>query len=72
MTRTVNFCKPALLPGEPVITAKTKITVCPYYDPRFKEIIFPNVHEGAQRGRVSNETPESVLHGVRCNWPWGY
>lgn len=43
-----------------VITADTKVTICPPYRPRFEAIPLPGVMASNQRGRVASE-PES--HG---------
>ena len=36
-----------------VITSKTKITICPPWQPRFQAVEIPHIHSGNQRGRTS-------------------
>lgn len=51
-----NFAKDAKV----VITADTKVTICPGHKPRFEAVALPGVMASNQRGRVASE-PES--HG---------
>lgn len=49
-----------------VITAETKVTICPPWKPRFEAIALPGVMASNQRGRVASE-PES--HGQPARAP---
>jgi len=57
-----NFSKDA----KTVITADTKVTICPPYRPRFEAVALPGVMASNQRGRVASE-PES--HGQPARAP---
>lgn len=41
--------------AKPVITSKTKITICPPWQPRFQAVDLPHIHTANQRGRVLSE-----------------
>jgi hypothetical protein len=43
-----NFSKTA----KEVITSKTKVTICPPWQPRFQVVPVPFIHSGNQRGRA--------------------